>query len=119
MITENILAVVADAFGTTPELILSRSRKRPNPDARKAATALMMEHPRLRYTQQKMGEVLGGKDHSTIAHNKRQHDNLMETDKRYRDTFLSINTDFINKEVVQKEIDRLEARIAELKKMLL
>ena len=118
MITENILAVVADAFGTTPELILSRSRKRPNPDARKAATALMMEHPSLKFTYERIGLELGGKDHSSVTNMKRKHDDLLETDKKYRSTFLSINTDFINKEVVQKEIDRLEARIVELKKML-
>ena len=118
MITENILAVVADAFGTTQEQILSESRVRPNPDARKAAAALMLSHPSFRYTYEQIGTILGGKDHSTVCNMKKRHDDLMETEKQYRDTYLSINVDFINKEVVQKEIDRLEARIVELKKML-
>jgi chromosomal replication initiator protein len=61
-----VLEVVCDEFNVTPEELLGNSRKREISQARQIAMFLMRHYTEL--SLPKIGEALGGKDHSTVLY---------------------------------------------------
>lgn len=64
---ETTLAEIAALLGVSVAQLAGRDRTRAIVEARQlAAYVLHVQHPRL--TQQAIGELLGGREHATIAH---------------------------------------------------
>jgi len=64
--TEKIISAVAEHFHVTPEALRGKSRKKELVFARMIGIMLMTEHTAL--SLKAIGEVFGGRDHSTVIH---------------------------------------------------
>ncbi|MBQ7634700.1 MAG: chromosomal replication initiator protein DnaA [Bacteroidaceae bacterium] len=78
----DVIAVVARHQGVSRRDMTSKSRKQPVVAARHMAMYLLKKHLGLRY--QEIGEVFGGRDHSTVLHALRQAENRMVQDSEWR-----------------------------------
>lgn len=82
---EAILQSVVNIFGVDMKSINSKSRKREIAQARQAAMALCK-----RYTTQsvsRIGQVVGNRDHATVLHALKNVEDLLETDKDFREKY--------------------------------
>lgn len=79
---DEIIRVVAADFSITYSNILSDSRKREYVDARKLLTYVLRNHYYLSY--QKIGSVLGGKNHATAIHAEKHFKLLYNQYREYR-----------------------------------
>ncbi|UYN90659.1 MAG: chromosomal replication initiator protein DnaA [Anaerolineales bacterium] len=79
---ENIVEAVAKAFNQPLDKLLSRDRSAPVALARQVAMYLLREEARLSLPT--IGEVLGGRDHTTVMHGYEKISDLIETDERLR-----------------------------------
>lgn len=82
--TEEIVNVVCEELGTTPEAVRGSRRNRQIVEARQIISFIMVKKVRctLVYVGQ---EALGGRDHTTVIHSLRNFENLYETEEGYRD----------------------------------
>lgn len=85
---ENIVRAVADTFGLTVEHILSRERSRRVAIPRQIAMYLLREEAHLSLPQ--IGDMLGGRDHTTVMYGCDKVADLMERDPRLRRQVLSL-----------------------------
>lgn len=79
-----ILDTVCNELEVDKEIVRSGSRKQIYAEARFMSVALFREF--LSYTVEEIGFVFG-RDHSTIVHSSRRHDELMSIDKAYERRF--------------------------------
>ncbi|MBX3047391.1 MAG: chromosomal replication initiator protein DnaA [Anaerolineales bacterium] len=79
---ENIVEAVAKTFNQPMDKLLSRDRSAPVALARQVAMYLLREEARLSLPM--IGEVLGGRDHTTVMHGYEKISDLIETDERLR-----------------------------------
>lgn len=79
---ENIVEAVAKAFNQPLDKLLSRDRSAPVALARQVAMYLLREEARLSLPT--IGEVLGGRDHTTVMHGYEKISDLIESDERLR-----------------------------------
>ncbi|MCW5874669.1 MAG: chromosomal replication initiator protein DnaA [Anaerolineales bacterium] len=79
---ENIVEAVARVFNQPQEKLLSRDRSAPVALARQVAMYLLREEARLSLPT--IGELLGGRDHTTVMHGYDKISELLETDERLR-----------------------------------
>lgn len=79
---ENIVEAVAKTFNQPLDKLLSRDRSAPVALARQVAMYLLREEARLSLPT--IGEVLGGRDHTTVMHGYEKISELLETDERLR-----------------------------------
>ncbi len=79
---ENIVEAVAKAFSQPVDKLLSRDRSAPVALARQVAMYLLREEARLSLPT--IGELLGGRDHTTVMHGYEKISDLIETDERLR-----------------------------------
>jgi chromosomal replication initiator protein len=79
---QQIVAAVAKAFGQPVQKLSERDRSAPVALARQVAMYLLREEARLSLPQ--IGEVLGGRDHTTVMHGCDKIAELMESDERLR-----------------------------------
>lgn len=79
---ENIVEAVAKAFNQPVDKLLSRDRSAPVALARQVAMYLLREEARLSLPM--IGEVLGGRDHTTVMHGCEKVSERIETDERLR-----------------------------------
>ncbi len=77
-----IEALVAKAFGVSPQELRSRARRRPVVTARQAAMYLERELLQLPYSQ--IGGRFGGRDHSTVIHSLRSLEQRVVSDPDLR-----------------------------------
>ena len=80
---DSIIELVVDYFGFTFTLLQSGSRKREICYARQVLMYLLTKRTNL--TLKKIGQLLGGRDHTTIIHAKATIRDLMQTDEIIRD----------------------------------
>jgi chromosomal replication initiator protein len=80
--TEKIVETVAQAFGVPMERILSRERTRQVALPRQVAMYLLREEAHISLPQ--IGEVLGGRDHTTVMYGCNKISDLIEQDDRLR-----------------------------------
>jgi chromosomal replication initiator protein len=87
-----ILAHAARLFGVTVDELASPRRYRHLVQARQAtAWALKKCYPRL--SMEAIGELLGGRDHSTIVHAIQRAEELAQADAHYRNQLHELITD--------------------------
>ncbi|GAB4520641.1 MAG: chromosomal replication initiator protein DnaA [Anaerolineales bacterium] len=85
---DSIVKVVADTFGVTVERMLSRERSRRVAVPRQIAMYLLREEAHLSLPQ--IGEMLGGRDHTTVMYGCDKVADLLERDPRLRRQVLSL-----------------------------
>jgi chromosomal replication initiator protein len=83
-----VLQAVADVFGLTPDQLLGRSRSRDVALPRQVAMYLMREEVNASLPQ--IGEVLGGRDHTTVMYACEKVAGMIESDDRLRRQVLRI-----------------------------
>jgi chromosomal replication initiator protein len=79
---EQVIQMVADAFGVTVDQILARDRSRQVALPRQIAMYLLREEAQISLPQ--IGEVLGGRDHTTVMYGCEKIADLLEQDDRLR-----------------------------------
>jgi chromosomal replication initiator protein len=79
---QQIVAAVAKALGQPVEKLSDRDRSAPVALARQVAMYILREEARLSLPQ--IGEVLGGRDHTTVMHGCEKIAELIESDERLR-----------------------------------
>jgi chromosomal replication initiator protein len=79
---QHIVEAVAKAFGQPAEKLLARDRSAPVALPRQVAMYLLREEARLSLPH--IGELLGGRDHTTVMHGCEKIAQLLETDERLR-----------------------------------
>ncbi len=79
---EYILKVSCDHFDVSVEMIKSKSRKREIVQVRQIAMYFSKKMTKNSLTS--IGAQIGNKDHATVLHSCKTVDNLIETDKRYK-----------------------------------
>ena len=83
-----ILNKVAEFYGITREIMLSKTRKREILFPRQVSMTLIMKHTNctLAFT----GGLCGGYDHATVLNAKKTVNNLIDTDRKVRETIASL-----------------------------
>ncbi len=79
---QQIIEAVAIAFGQPVERLLARDRSAPVALPRQVAMYLLREEARLSLPH--IGELLGGRDHTTVMHGCEKIGELIESDERLR-----------------------------------
>jgi chromosomal replication initiator protein len=80
---EQIFEIVGRDYGLTKEQIISRSRKRECVESRHLIAYIIKR--KTRFSLAKIGEMVGGKDHTTIIHSIRTFEDLFGTDSVFRE----------------------------------
>lgn len=121
-----VLDVVSDAYGLSPDIITSRSRNKEPIMARSVCFGFMVSLKK-RYSFADIGAPFG-KDHSAVIHATKEHVNLYQTNKYYRQKFDDISLKAkkalsgTSKNQVHDLLQRIERTIEgleDIKKMLL
>lgn len=86
---EQIIGVVSAYFGMPVSRLRAKSRSRPNVEARQIAAYFMRQKTRLGLRE--IGEMLGGRDHTTAIHSINTAKDLIQTDERFRENVDKIN----------------------------
>ena len=79
---DEILAAISDFTGVAVDRIAGKRRDKATAGARRMAMYMLREEAHL--TSARVGEVLGGKDHSTVLYAQKRFEQLMETDSTAR-----------------------------------
>jgi chromosomal replication initiator protein len=79
---EEILKSISEFSGVTIELITGKRRDKATADARRMAMYMLREDAHL--TSARVGQALGGKDHSTVLYAQKRFEQFMETDSSVR-----------------------------------
>ena len=85
---EGIIEIVSEHYGISMDKILSRSRKRDIVSARQLAMYLAKKMTK--NSLKVIGEEFGGKDHTTVLYACRAIDNLIHTDRQFRDELVAL-----------------------------
>lgn len=80
---DRILFLVNREFRTTTAMLKTKSRKREIVGPRHIAMFFISRYTKL--SLESVGSIFGHYDHSTVIHAKKTVNNLMDTDKRYRE----------------------------------
>ncbi len=83
-----ILSVVAKHYGLKTKEVKGRSRKKEIAIARHIAAYLLRKE--LEYPLKRVGEILGGRDHTTIMHSEEKIDRLFSTNQEIRHDILEM-----------------------------
>jgi chromosomal replication initiator protein len=79
---EEILKSISEFSGVTIELITGKRRDKATAVARRMAMYMLREDAHL--TSARVGQALGGKDHSTVLYAQKRFEQFMETDSSVR-----------------------------------
>jgi hypothetical protein len=124
---ELLFEITEEITGITREEILSKKRKPDIVDAKKMMALSFFKNTK--FTFEKIGEILGGLDHSSISYYVKNHDSLMETDVDFMTNFSNINSKFkiyqdggipneIKLRFALEERKKINKKISKLKKLL-
>ncbi len=83
-----VMAAVASQSGITAEALQGRKRDKKTAMARRMAMYLLREESRLPSTR--VGEILGGKDHSTVLYAQKKFEEQLEIDPMLRQELASV-----------------------------
>lgn len=89
---DDILTSVCRHYNLTTSDINSRSRKREFVTARQVAMYLAQKHTKM--PANRIGKLIGNRDHSTVIHSCTQVENRIKTDKNYAEDIASIERSF-------------------------
>ena len=79
---EGILSSISEFTGVAVDRITGKRRDKATAGARRMAMYMLREDARL--TSSRVGQALGGKDHSTVLYAQKRFEQLMETDESIR-----------------------------------
>ncbi|MBN4064660.1 chromosomal replication initiator protein DnaA [Dehalococcoides mccartyi] len=79
---DEILSSISEFSGVTIDRITGKRRDKATAEARRMAMYMLREDAHL--TSARVGQALGGKDHSTVLYAQKRFEQLMETDGRVR-----------------------------------
>jgi chromosomal replication initiator protein len=79
---EGILSSISEFTGVAVDRIVGKRRDKATAGARRMAMYMLREDARL--TSGRVGQALGGKDHSTVLYAQKRFEQLMETDESIR-----------------------------------
>jgi len=85
---DEIMQVVANECGVTVSDIIGRSRKREKVDARHILCAILKQH--FDYKLNKIGEIIDGRDHTTIIHAVNTYKDRFKNEDAYKEKVLRI-----------------------------
>lgn len=89
---DDIIQQVCKHYGVSESDVLGRSRKREYVNARQVIIYLAQKHTKM--PANRIGKLIGGRDHSTVIHSCEQVDNHLKTDKSFADDIASIERSF-------------------------
>lgn len=81
---EAVMRLALHETGFTHESLMA-TRRQDAVDIKRMVTAVMKDMTRI--TEQKLADLMGYKDHSSIVHNTATHRNLYKTDQRYKERY--------------------------------
>jgi chromosomal replication initiator protein len=81
---EEILGIVAEECSITPKQIISRIRKREIVNGRFMYCAILYKS--FGYTLERIGEIMDGRDHTTIIHSIDAFNNRYHYEERFKNT---------------------------------
>jgi len=77
--------IVSESFGVTVERMKAEDRKRKREEVEARQFAMWWRERNTKETLADIGMMYGGRDHSTVLHAKKTVNNLMETNKVFRE----------------------------------
>lgn len=89
---DDIIQQVCKHYGVSESDVLGRSRKREYVNARQVIIYLAQKHTKM--PANRIGKLIGGRDHSTVIHSCEQVDNHLKTDKSFAEDIASIERSF-------------------------
>jgi hypothetical protein len=89
---ELLFEITEEVTGVTKEEIISKSRKPYIVDSRRMMAVSLIKNTKLTFSR--IGEIIGGIDHSSISYYIKKHDDLVDTDYNFRKNFSDINSKF-------------------------
>ncbi|MFI3305418.1 MAG: chromosomal replication initiator protein DnaA [Rikenellaceae bacterium] len=90
---EQIMSVVCRHFNITVDAVVSSKRTRDLAQARQIVMFLAKQHTKSSLSV--IGATVGGRNHSTVLHSCKTVNNLMETDKQFKDLVDSITQEVL------------------------
>lgn len=117
-----LLNIVAEENKTTVEAIISKNRTRFIHEARCMAANILRGYE---WSFQRIADTLGGRNHSSIIHCCKQHDNLIDTFNYYSDSYdnilytlgLSQGDASLEEEIMQRKMDKIETLEIEISRL--
>ena len=115
-----LFRILEQKTGVTEGEIFSRNRKSHIIDAKRIAAIILRKHSN--YKLWRIAELIG-LDHSSICHYQKTHDNLIDTDRKFREDFDYVKNQFLasigqpeitlkmrlkERELLDMEIERLK-----------
>ena len=89
---DDILEKVCGHFGVTQQQVVSRSRKRDYVIVRQVSMYLAQKYTKM--PASRIGQLIGGRDHSTVIHSCTAVEQRLKVDKAFCDELSSIETSF-------------------------
>lgn len=89
---DDILSKVAEAYGVTEEAIIGKSRQKNIAEARQTVVYLVQKHTKM--PAQRIGKLLGNRNHSTILHSCSQAEKKLGCDADYANRVEEIEKSF-------------------------
>lgn len=89
---DDIIETVCSFYDVTPAMVNSRSRKKNVVVARQVATYLAQKHTKM--PSNRIGQLMGGRDHSTVIYSCAQVEQRLKEDKAFKDELKSIEISF-------------------------
>ncbi len=85
---DQVLSAVSEHTGVSVDRIIGKRRDRATAEARRIAMYMLREDAHL--TSTRVGQAIGGKDHSTVLYAQKRFEQLMEIDSSKRDHLAAI-----------------------------
>jgi chromosomal replication initiator protein len=89
---DDILEAVCQHYDVTPQNVFSKSRKRDYVQARQMSMYLAQKFTKM--PTSRIGQLIGGRDHSTVIHSCSAVEQRLKVDKAFADEVSSIETSF-------------------------
>jgi len=77
--------IVSESFGVTVERMKAKDRKRKREEVEARQFAMWWREQNTKESQESIGDRYGGRDHATVIHARKTVNNLMETNKVFRE----------------------------------
>ena len=84
----DVLTAIAEFTGVSVDSILGKRRDKATAEARRMAMYMLREEVHL--TSSRIGQELGGKDHSTVLYAQKRFTELLETDSSLRQSLTTV-----------------------------
>ena len=85
---DEVLSAVSEFTGITIDRIVGKRRDKATAEARRMAMYMLREEAHL--TSTRVGQALGGKDHSTVLYAQKRFEQLLETDSSVRQQLAAV-----------------------------